>query len=1073
MAQTADVRAQAVCLAGAPDVPSVYIDSAVSEVKVFKADGSKVDASRDMLLCPGDEILTGSTGRVAIRFDEKRTVIRLDGNSRTRVLSAGAGEGDVSLLSGVLYFLSSVRRRFQVDTPYLTAGIDGTEALVMVQRSRRLAVAAVRQGVVSAFDRNISRTDPVMVAEGEAAFTSSRHKLQSAPLAELPNTYKELLVVSESAVDWAVHYPPILLVRNVRSRSVRRAVVLLSSGDYDRASAALAAAAGADPASVAALRAIINVGRNRLAEAERWSEAAIKADPEFAPAYVAASYVRQAYGDLQGALELARKATEVAGADAYALARLAELEMTLGDRRAALETANRSLEVAPTPLALFVAGLANLVANDYRTAEQQFTAAVELNAEAALPRLGLGLLYIRRGLRAEGAWQLELALAHDPRRAALRTWLGRAYFDEGLTQKAADQFRLAKAQDPRDPTPYFFSALERVAANRPIEALNDLLAAQERSDARRVIRSERGLAEDAAARGAALGRVFDVLSFDQLAATSGSNAADTDPSNPGAHRFLADFYRSQPGFGIAQTSELLRGQLLSPPSKTPVQPQLGVSDLAILDPTGTSRVTFAEFSPLFDADGLRFDASGLAGTQDTWGFEGAVTGLYRGFSLSLGQFHYQTDGFRANNDLEHDIFNAVTTIALNPELTLFGEYRHRDTEGGDRRLNFDIDNFDPNFRSEVEQDVARFGFHAQPTSTSDVIGVYTWAKLTTDDITSLVFGPINLGDVVTDAEDESQSGQLQYIRHDGALRTVVGGAYIQNDRQVESQFLGIPLPTVNSETEYFSAYTYLYLDLPEQVTWTVGGAVVSYEQSDGGPEIFQFHPKLGAKVELNDYITLRASYVRNLKPDLVSEQLIEPTTVAGFNQFFDAFNGSVLDQVGGRLDVKLDDTFWMGVEAIGRWWDVPIVGAPDAETEEEVYRGYVYAALSEDFALSAEVIHETSTSDVPFDFEIWRTTSVPVTLSYFGESGIFASVGVEFVDHKFSNPGDGGDDRFVTVGATLGYRLPGNAGIISIEVQNLFDESFNFQNRTVRPDLTATPRYAPDRTVVARGTIRF
>ena len=1071
MAQTGDVRAQAVCLAGAPDVPSAYIDSTVSEVKVFKADGSKVDASRDMLLCPGDEILTGSTGRVAIRFDEKRTVIRLDGNSRTRVLSAGAGEGDVSLLSGVLYFLSSVRRRFQVDTPYLTAGIDGTEAVMMVQPSRRLAVAAVRQGVVSAHDRKSSRTDPVVVAEGEAAFTSSRHALQSAPLGELPNAFRALPIVSESAVDWAVYYPPILLARNVRSRSVRRAIVLLSSGDYERAWTALGAAS--DPASVGALRAIINVGRNRLPDAERWSDAAIKADPDFAPAYVAASYVRQAYGDLQGALDLARKATEAAGSDAFALARLAELEMTLGDRRAALETANRSLEIVPTPLALFVAGLANLVANDYGTAEQQFMAAVELNPEAALPRLGLGLLYIRQGMRAEGAWQLELALAHDPRRAALRTWLGRAYFDEGLTRKAADQFRLAKEQDPRDPTPYFFSALERVAANRPILALNDLLAAQERSDARRVVRSERGLADDAAARGAALGRVFDLLSFDQLAATSGSNAADADPSNPGAHRFLADFYRSQPGFGIAQTSELLRGQLLSPPSKTPVQPQLGVSDLAILDPTGTSRVTFAEFSPLFDANGLRFDGSGFAGSQDTWGFEGAVTGLYRGFSLSIGQFHYETDGFRDNNDLEHDIFNAVSTVALSPEFSLFGEYRHRETEGGDRRLNFDIDVFDPNFRSEIEQDVARLGFHAQPTSNSDVIGVYTWARLTTDDVTSLVFGPINLGDIVTNAEDESQSGQLQYIRHDGNVRTVVGGAYIQNDRTVENTFLGIPTPTVTSETEYFSAYTYLYLDFPEQVTWTVGGSVVSYDLSDGGPEIFQFHPKLGAKIELNDHITLRGSYVRNLKPDLVSEQLIEPTTVAGFNQFFDAFNGSVLDQVGGRLDFKLDDTFWVGVEAIGRWWDVPIVGAPDAETEEEIYRGYVYVALSEDFALSAEVLHETSTSDVPFDFERWRTTSVPVTLSYFGDSGIFASASVEFVDHTFSNPGDGGDDRFVTTGVTLGYRLPGNAGIISIEVQNLFDESFNFQNRTVRPDLTATPRYAPDRTVVARGTIRF
>ena len=57
--------------------------------------------------------------------------------------------------------------------------------------------------------------------------------------------------------------------------------------------------------------------------------------------------------------------------------------------------------------------------------------------------------------------------------------------------------------------------------------------------------------------------------------------------------------------------------------------------------------------------------------------------------------------------------------------------------------------------------------------------------------------------------------------------------------------------------------------------------------------------------------------------------------------------------------------------------------------------------------------------------------------------------------------------------ATLGYRLPRKVGILSLEAQNLFDERFNFQNRSVRPDLTATPRYAPKRTVMARGTIHF
>ena len=212
-----------------------------------------------------------------------------------------------------------------------------------------------------------------------------------------------------------------------------------------------------------------------------------------------------------------------------------------------------------------------------------------------------------------------------------------------------------------------------------------------------------GLNEDAATRGAALGRIYDTLSFDLLAIEAGTDAVETAPANPGAHRFLADAYRTRREYEIAQTSELLVSQLLSPPSKTPVQPELAETRLALLDTTGPARVTFAEFAPLFDADGLALTGSGLAGTQDTLGGEYAVTGLYRNASISVGQYHFETDGYRDNNDLEHDIFDAVSTFAVTPEFSFFGEYRYRETEGGDRQIDFNIDDFDPTVRERNDE----------------------------------------------------------------------------------------------------------------------------------------------------------------------------------------------------------------------------------------------------------------------------------------------------------------------------------------------------------------------------------
>ena len=92
--------------------------------------------------------------------------------------------------------------------------------------------------------------------------------------------------------------------------------------------------------------------------------------------------------------------------------------------------------------------------------------------------------FVRQGKLERGTRELELALAHDPNRAALRTWLGRAYFEEGSIKKADDQFRLAKKDDPNDSRPYLFAALTDLAGNQPISALNNVIEAEARGAGR-------------------------------------------------------------------------------------------------------------------------------------------------------------------------------------------------------------------------------------------------------------------------------------------------------------------------------------------------------------------------------------------------------------------------------------------------------------------------------------------------------------------------------------------------------------------------------------------------------------
>jgi hypothetical protein len=197
--------------------------------------------------------------------------------------------------------------------------------------------------------------------------------------------------------------------------------------------------------------------------------------------------------------------------------------------------------------------------------------------------------------------------------------------------------------------------------------------------------------------------------------------------------------------------------------------------------------------------------------------------------------------------------------------------------------------------------------------------------------------------------------------------------------------------------------------------------------------------------------------------------------VAGFSQFYDTFNVSMLEQVGGGIDIDLTSNLLVGGEAIKRWWHVPVLDERDPESEERIYRLYGYATLTEELAIAVELLDERSEAgDLPFDdFAEWHTTSVPVTLSYFSPSGFYATFGAEFVDHSFDDRGVTRTDKFTLFNASAGYRFPNNKGLVTVEAKNVFDERFHYQNLTRRPDIAAEPRYAPERVIQLRGTMRF
>src|SRR6185295_1735850 len=117
-----------------------------------------------------------------------------------------------------------------------------------------------------------------------------------------------------------------------------------------------------------------------------------------------------------------------------------------------------------------------------------------------------------------------------------------------------------------------------------------------------------------------------------------------------AHRFLADSYAALPRHEIARVSSLLQSQLLQPINITPIQPRLAESNLFLIGAGGPGALSFNEFNPIFNRDGVAIQVSGLVGENSTYAGEGVIAGIYKNASFSLSGFHFTTDGFRSNND---------------------------------------------------------------------------------------------------------------------------------------------------------------------------------------------------------------------------------------------------------------------------------------------------------------------------------------------------------------------------------------------------------------------------------------
>jgi tetratricopeptide (TPR) repeat protein len=1094
-----------------------------------------IAAGSEFDVCAGETVSTGARSRAGIRLVATNHSFRVNQFTTVRFVpdEPQAPRTVIELLQGVIRLFNPIGRQLDVRTPFATAGTEGTEffvaydpateetragvieGLVRVTRGADSLLLEAGQAAIAPRLGPLQRLDivPVDAVRWSIFYPPASWTLPPAEEAALAEPVARAWAAWRSGNLQAfameldavpqILPPPAAVPSGFDSRSlVRFAALLLIVGQVEEAEVAIAQAEllygraaltplvrpvaaivglgncrslGPGWALIPALRSIIAVARNRTADALALSECAVMAAAEAgdASASVAAAIARS-YA-LQSAFRLpearAILATVESANDPLMLARLAELDLSLGNNRAARAEAQRASQLAPAlSLTSSILGYAALANYDFAAARTAFARAAAQDPGDPLPHLGLGLVAIR-SVRLhfgshhleEGRRELVVAVTLHPENAVARSYLGRTYAELRLYDDAFREWALAESADPNDPTAPLYRAFAERALNRPIEALRDIERSIALNDNRAVYRSRLLLDQDLATRTTDLASVYRDLGFDQLALSHAHRSLNDDPTNPGSHRFLSDTYLTMPRHEIASDSELLQSLLLQPLNVQPLRPRLAREGLGIIELNGPFRVGYNEFSPLFAANGLNVLVDAFGGNRQTFGENLVLSGIYNNVSFSAGQFSYETDGIQPINRLRRNVENALVQVALSDRASVLAEFRHSAIKSGQNGYFFAPFSINEGYSYDRNISHYRLGGRFDLTPAVTFVGVWTHENLAYDDLDPLY----NFSLAETFSGNLAEAAVYLFRPR---FNVVAGAGYFDGQRKTSIIASGFQLPEISGGTTHSTAWIYLNGEPLQGLRVTLGGSFDSRRSDEYGDQD-RINPKVGISWDITNGLVFRAAYVEAVKRNLVGGQTIEPTQIAGFNQLFDDPSLAVTKRWGAGFDFRLTNRLFAGVE-----WSERRLTELTIEGYEQTVRSYLNWTISDRFAFSTGVQWDRLNDPAAplqqyIDLNIIRA---PAEIRYYGPAGFFALLGGAFVHESghfyelpFLTPFED-DESFAIVNAGVGWRFPGRAAVASLQITNLFNRHFRFQDVDVR-----NPAFFPHRMILGRVTLSF
>ena len=727
-----------------------------------------------------------------------------------------------------------------------------------------------------------------------------------------------------------------------------------------------------------------------------------------------------------------------------------------------------------------------------------------------LAHLGLGIARIRLQQVEQGREEIQSASLLDPSDSLLRSYLGKAYYEERRSKEASKELAAAKELDPSDPTPYLYDAILKQNENRPVEALTDLHESISRNDRRAVYRSRLLLDQDEAVRGSDLARIYNDLGFEQLGMVTARRSADEDQANYSSHLFLSGNYRSVPNFAPAFLSEVLQARIYQPANANAARPD-------VVNET----VSFNEYTALFDRPRARAFADLAYGRTDTnldelspsdpslldpitldhsGLIDGAATGTLNGdhYAAALSYRKLDDDGFRVNSDQRNANYRGFFEYSPNHRDSyqinaLFGR-----RESGDLPIR-QIPGLEFPERFATDETNVGLAYHRllSPSSDLAVSAIYNKTEQT---------GSILGSGVSSTGTLEGPQLEAQQVLRCEKGSWIIGVGGFDGTEKLDS-----PFGNLSDDDQFVNGYAYFKIRDLGPLEITAGGSVEHVNSPAGlipprDSNILpakvdfsetRFNPKVGVSAYLKSGTTLRAAGYYRLSPALGRIQTLEPTQVAGFNQFFEEPGGTRSLSYGAGVDQDFGRRLYGGLSWLRRELNIPeaycstedpfsgcAFQLPDfiaqRKSTDDYLTAYVNAPLGKRVAASVEYSSErrdfdfTHISPLGLFQDHIETRRFKPQVRIFFPFGLFAGVlgtrydqEVDQFDDLTSSVRNRVESTFWTADVQVGYRFPKRYGSVVLEGRNLTDREFEFFERSTQDTVL------PARSVVLLGKFTY